>query len=128
MVKKTPIQKREVNKMIDKLTSNFKNRHLKMEVIIPVEKGNKVSWSKAFLVNSFTMISLGFYKVNKKWDLVTIFLSFRTSTRKFSSLQHYFYLLGQLLCQFLLDSLTQSQLIGLSKMELTFQVAKNKNY
>ena len=43
MVKKTPIQKRKVNKMIDKLSSNFKNRHLKMEMIIPAEKGNKVS-------------------------------------------------------------------------------------
>ena len=43
MVKKAPIQKREVNKMIDKLTSNFKNRNMKIEVIIPVEKGNKVS-------------------------------------------------------------------------------------
>ena len=43
MVKKTPIQKHKVNKMIDKLTSNFKNRQLKMEVSIPVEKRNKVS-------------------------------------------------------------------------------------
>jgi hypothetical protein len=43
MVKKTPIQKRDVNKMIDKLTSNFKNRKVNIEVIIPVEKGNKVS-------------------------------------------------------------------------------------
>ena len=43
MVKNTPIQKRDINKMIDKLTSNFKNREVKIEMIKPVEKGNKVS-------------------------------------------------------------------------------------
>ena len=43
MVKKTPIQKRDVIKMIDTLTSNFKNRQVKIKGIIPVEKANKVS-------------------------------------------------------------------------------------